>query len=81
MTCTQEDITTTRKEREHMDFHYYDLNSASRLYREEVFRETRKRHLVERTRASRDPRGTRRSGLSTSWRNLLALVRAVASSE
>jgi hypothetical protein len=68
MTSTQEDITTTRKEREHMDFHY-DLNSASRLYREEAFREARKRHLVERARASRkDPRGARRSGLcGFSW--------------
>jgi hypothetical protein len=45
-----------------MDFHY-DLNSASRLYREEAFGEARKRHLVERARASRDPRGSKRSGL------------------
>jgi hypothetical protein len=81
MTCTQEeDLTTTRKEREHMDFHY-DLNCASRLYREEAFREARKRHLVERARASRDPRGARRIGFSSSWRNPLALVRGVASSE
>ena len=63
-----------------MDFHY-DLNSASRLYREEAFKGARKRHLVERARASRDPRGARRSGLSSSWRNLLALLRTVASSE
>jgi hypothetical protein len=62
-----------------MDFHY-DLNSGSRLYREEAFREARKRHLVERARASRDLRGARRSGLS-SWRNPLALLRGVASSE
>jgi hypothetical protein len=26
---------------------YYDLNSANRLYREEVLREARRRHLVE----------------------------------
>jgi hypothetical protein len=63
-----------------MDFHY-DLNSASRLYREEAFREARKRHLVERARASRDPRGARRSGLSSSWRNPLALLRGIASWE
>jgi hypothetical protein len=63
-----------------MDFHYYELNSASRLYREEAFREARKRHLVERARASRDPRGARRIGLS-SWRNPLALLRGVASWE
>ena len=62
-----------------MDFHY-DLNSPSRLYREEAFREARKRHLVERARASRDPRGSKRSGLS-SWRSALALLRGVASSE
>jgi hypothetical protein len=59
-----------------MDF-YYDLSSASRLYREEAFREARKRHLVERARASRDPHGAKRTGLS-SWRNPLALLRAVA---
>jgi hypothetical protein len=83
MTSTQQqDLTTTRKEREHMDFYYYDLNSANRLYREEAFREARKRHLVERTRASRDPHGgARRSGLSSSWRSALALLRGVASSE
>src|SRR5215212_5958140 len=82
MTSTQEDITTTRKEREHMDFHY-DLNSASRLYREEAFGEARKRHLVERARAIRDPRGSKRSGLCglSSWRSALALLRGVASSE
>jgi hypothetical protein len=62
-----------------MDFHY-DLNSASRLYREEALREAWKRHLVERARASRDPRGARRIGLS-SWTSVLALLRAVASSE
>jgi len=56
MTSTQEDITTTRKEREHMDCHY-DLNSASRLYREEAFGEARKRHLVERARASQTHAG------------------------
>ena len=64
-----------------MDFLYYDLNSASRLYREEVFREAQKRHLLERARASRDPRGARRIGLCSSWRNPLALLRAVASRE
>jgi hypothetical protein len=82
MTSTQEDITTTRKEREHMDFHY-DLNSASRLYREAAFGEARKRHLVKRARASRDPRGSKRSGLCglCSWRSALALLRGVAFSE
>jgi ribosomal protein L37AE/L43A len=83
MTWTQgEDITTTRKETEHMDFHY-DLNSASRLYREEAFREARKRHLVERARASRYPHGgARRMGLcGFSWGSALALLRGVPSSE
>jgi hypothetical protein len=55
----------------------YDLHSWSKQYREERLTEARVRHLLERTRASRDPRGTRRSGLF-SWRNPLALLRAVA---
>ena len=55
----------------------YDLHSWSKQYREERLTEARVRHLVERTRASRDPRGARCSGLS-SWRNPLALLRAVA---
>ena len=61
----------------------YDLHSWSKQYREERLTEARVRHLVERTRASRDPRGARRSGLSSSssWRNPLALLRAVASWE
>ena len=57
----------------------YDLHSWSKQYREERLTEARVRHLVERTRASRDPRGARRSGLSSSsssWRNPLALLRA-----
>jgi hypothetical protein len=58
----------------------YDLHSWSKQYREERLTEARVRHLVERTRASRDPRGARHSGLS-SWRNPLALLRAVASWE
>jgi hypothetical protein len=33
---------------------YYDLNSASRMYREERLREVRKQHLVEQ--ASRNRR-------------------------
>jgi len=56
-----------------MDFHY-NLNSASRLYREEALRKARKRHLLERARASRDPHGARRIGLS-SRRNPLAPLR------
>ena len=60
----------------------YDLHSWSKQYREERLAEARVRHLVERTRASRDPRGARRSGLSSSsWRNPLALLRALASWE
>jgi hypothetical protein len=58
----------------------YDLHSWSKQYREERLTEARGRHLLERTRASRDPRGARRSGLS-SWRNPLALLRALASWE
>ena len=61
--------------------HPYQLHSLAKLYHEEALQEVRKRHLVERARASRDPRGARRSGLSSSWRNPLALLRAVASSE
>ena len=34
-----------------MSFHH-DLNSASRLYREEMLREARKRHLVEQTKGN-----------------------------
>ncbi len=38
-----------------MDFHY-DLNSWSRMYREEALREARKRHLAEeQARGSRKP--------------------------
>jgi hypothetical protein len=48
----------------------YDLHSWSKQYREERLTEARVRHLVERT---------RRSSLSSSWRNPLALLRAVAS--
>ena len=62
---------------------FYDLHSWSKQYREERLTEARMRHLVERTRASRDPRGARRSGLSSSssWRKPLALLRALASWE
>ena len=58
----------------------YDLHSWSKQYREERLTEARVRHLVERARASRDPRGARRSGLS-SWRTPLVLLRALASWE
>jgi hypothetical protein len=60
--------------------HPYQLHSLAKLYHEEALQEARKRHLVERARASRDPRGSKRSGLS-SWRSALALLRGVASSE
>jgi hypothetical protein len=59
---------------------FYDLHSWSKQYREERLTEARVRHLLERTRASRDPRGARRSGLA-SWRNPLVLLRAVAPRE
>jgi hypothetical protein len=55
----------------------YDLHSWSKQYREERLTEARVRHLLERTRASRDPRGATRSGLSSSfWRNPLARMRS-----
>jgi hypothetical protein len=60
--------------------HPYQLHSLAKLYHEEALQEARKRHLVERARASQDPRGSRRSGLC-SWRGALALLRGVASSE
>ena len=59
----------------------YDLHSWSKQYREERLTEARVRNLVERTRASRELRGARRSGLSSSWRNPLAQLRALASWE
>jgi hypothetical protein len=34
---------------------YYDLNSASRMYREERLREVRKQHLVEQASRNRRP--------------------------
>jgi hypothetical protein len=37
-----------------MNFHY-DLNSASRMYREEALREARKRHLAEQGGGNRWP--------------------------
>ena len=61
--------------------HPYQLHSLGKLYHEEALREARVRHLVERTRASRNPRGARRSAPSSSWRKPLALLRAVASRE
>jgi hypothetical protein len=63
-----------------MDSVYY-LHSWSKQYREERLTEARVRHLLERARASRELRGARRSGLSSSWRNPLALLRALASWE
>jgi hypothetical protein len=60
--------------------HPYQLHSLAKLYHEEALQEARKRHLVERARASRGPRGARPIGLS-SWRSALALLRGVASSE
>jgi hypothetical protein len=53
----------------------YDLHSWSKQYREERLTEARVRHLVERTRASREPRGVWRIGLA--WRTPLALRRTV----
>jgi hypothetical protein len=61
--------------------HPHQLHSLGKLYHEEALQEARKRHLVERARASRDPRGPKRSGLCglSSWRSALALLRGVAS--
>ena len=51
----------------------YDIHSWSKDYREERLTEASRRHLVERARASQEPRGSGRLGLS--WRNPLALLR------
>jgi hypothetical protein len=56
----------------------YDIHSWSKDYREERLAEASRRHLVE-ARASQEPRGSGRLGLS--WRNPLALLRRAEYSE
>ena len=51
----------------------YDLHSWSKQYREEALQQARTRHLVERTRTSREPCWLRRVGLA--WSNALTLLR------
>ena len=54
----------------------YDLHSWSKQYREDALQEARMRHLVQRTRADREPRGLRRLGLA--WSEVLApLLRGI----
>jgi hypothetical protein len=57
----------------------YDIHSWSKDYREERLAEASRRHLVEWARASQEPRGSGRLGLS--WRNPLALLRRAEYSE
>jgi hypothetical protein len=57
----------------------YDVHSWSKQYREERLAEASRWHLVERVRASQEPRGSGRLGLS--WRNPLALLRRAEYSE
>ena len=58
---------------------YYNIHSWSKDYREERLAEASRRHLVERARASQEPRGSGRLGLS--WRSPLALLRRAEYSE
>jgi hypothetical protein len=53
--------------------HPYQLHSLTKLYHEEALQEARRRHIVERARARRQPRESGRLGLV--WRNPLALLR------
>lgn len=49
------------------NFHFWNTQ-----YREETLQEARERHLVERARVGREPRGLRRVGLA--WTNALAAL-------
>jgi hypothetical protein len=62
--------------------YYYDLNSASRIYREERLTQARKRHLTKQARAHRKQRW-QQSGVVVgfAWTSVLSLVHGALSSE
>jgi len=61
---------------------YYDLNSASRIYREERLTEARKRHLAKQARAHRKQRsGQSAVVVGFAWTSVSRLVRGALSSE
>ncbi len=59
---------------------YYDLNCASRIYREERLTEVRKRHLAKQARADRKQR-SEQSRVGLSWASVLTLVHRALSSQ
>jgi hypothetical protein len=59
---------------------YYNLNSASRIYREERLTEARKRHLARQARANRK-QCSEQSRVGFAWASVLSLVHAALSSE
>ena len=61
---------------------YYDLNSASRIYREERLTEARKRHLAKQARADRKQRSEQSPVVvGLAWASVLSLVREALSSQ
>jgi hypothetical protein len=60
---------------------YYDLNSASGIYREERLTEARKLHLAKQVRAHREQRSQRSPVVGLTWASVLSLMRGALSSE